>query len=103
MPDQPQTQQQAHQISEAAITAAAVVSTNIEYIKGDIADIKQAIKELSGAYPTKAEFAALGLKVDDHERRTRTLEQNMWKWVGIASVLSPLLLSGLGQVIKLID
>jgi hypothetical protein len=87
-------------VAKEAAISAAVVSTNIDYIKRDIAEIKENMKDVLGRFVTQQDFAE-HIKVDvDHEERIRTIEQNMWKWIGASSVAGALISSILGVVIK---
>lgn len=80
--------------AEAASIAAALIKTtaestatalNIQYIQKDILEIKQSLKDINTLYVTQTEFVE-HLKDDaDHELRIRTIEQSMWKWLGIST------------------
>lgn len=47
---------EAVRLASIAATNAASVSKDIEYIKKDLSEIKQAIKDITGVYVTQVEF-----------------------------------------------
>lgn len=65
---------------ESEITKIALIGNNIEYIKKDVVEIKQSIKELGTIYPTKVEFDDFKELVD---KRLKHLEDQdrLWKWL----------------------
>lgn len=67
----------------AESTATAM---NIAQIQKDLGEIKQSLKEMAGIFVSKIEFTEVVKVQEDHERRTRLLEQNMWKLIGVSSV-----------------
>lgn len=69
-------------------TSIALINNNISFIQSDVKEIKQSIKELSGVFVTKSEHLEILKVQEDHEHRTRAIEQNMWKYVGIYSAVS---------------
>lgn len=76
-------------MSESEKTKIAVIATNIDYIKKDISDIKQCVRELSGIYITKAEADDLKETVD---LRIKQLEKssNLWRFLSpaLATIIS---------------
>ena len=98
------------QMAREAASAAALIkataestatSINISNIKGDISEIKQSIKELGGVFATKVEYAEVVKVQVDHEARTRALEQSMWKYIGIYSVITVIVTIVLPIVLRL--
>lgn len=93
-------------VAETALAAAnvssAVLANNVEYIKSDITEIKQTLKEMTGTFVTKGEFIEVMKVQQDHEVRTRAIEQNMWKWMGMATVLSSVVGIVVGFILKYI-
>ena len=82
--------------AEAASIAAALIKTtaestatalNIQYIQKDILEIKQTLKDINTSYVSTSEFAEHILTDNDHENRIRAIEQNMWKWMGMSTIL----------------
>ena len=74
-----------------AAAANAIVSTDIGYIKRDIAEIKQSFKEITGVFATQASVIELTEMVN---RRFHKLENNnFYKWVlpGFAAFMAVLL------------
>lgn len=72
-------------------TAIALFTNDLGYIKKDIAEIKQSVKELAGVYPTKAEFATLAQRVVDLENGGK-----LWK------ALAPVIGAVVGSVITVL-
>ena len=66
----------------ATSAAAALVGKDIEYIKRDIGDIKQALKEQNNIFVSQQEHGELSKKVDDHEQRIRIMERYVWIAIG---------------------
>lgn len=60
-------------------TRIALINNNIDYMRADITEIKQSIKELAGVYPTKEELKVVSDKVIALESKS-----NLWK------VISPI-------------
>ncbi len=64
------------------------MSVHFSYLRRDIDEIKASLKILSVGFVSRTDFEE-HLKADeDHESRIRSLEKNMWKWVGASSVIS---------------
>lgn len=87
----------------SAVTAAAnaaVVQTDIGYIKKDIAEIKQAVRDMPGIFLTVNEFKEHTKISDDHEKRIRVIEENMWKWIGISSIATAVAMMVISYVLK---
>ncbi len=68
----------------------AVMAKNIDSIKIDVSEVKQTLKELFGVFVTKIEFTDVSKIQVDHESRIRVIEANMWKWLGMSSVIASL-------------
>jgi len=92
----------ANTVAQAAATAAQAVSTaatiantvtdiKLGYIQRDVGEIKQSLKEMSGVFATKIETVEMSKIQVDHESRIRTIEQNMWKGIGLFSFISSLI------------
>ena len=77
-------------------------SINISYIQKDMADVKQSLKEITGMYVTNKDFADYIKTSDDHENRIRKMEENMWRWVGISSVVASVITAVSTFLLKLI-
>lgn len=75
-------------VATAAASANSSMATDINWMKGSLKGIESKIDGLSGVYVTHVEFIDVVRIQEDHEKRTRLLEQNVWKWTGIGSVLS---------------
>jgi hypothetical protein len=73
-------------------TKIALIGNNVEYIKKDLAEIKQSVKDLAGVYVTRVEVEDIRKAVDI---RVLALENsnNLWKW------LSPTLGAVMGAAI----
>lgn len=87
----------------SAVTAAAnaaVVQTDISYIKKDVAEIKAALRDMSGTFVVRGEHEDVLKNISDHESRLRTIEENMFKYLGIAAVVSAILTIAIGAVIN---
>lgn len=98
-------------VSDAAYAAAkvssesatnATVTVDIAYIRRDIGELKTAVRELGGQFPTKAEFVELVKSGADREVRIRSLEQNQWKAIGMASVVSAVLSIVIAYLLKFV-
>lgn len=87
------------------------VAVHLAYIRRDIdeikvnqdknnLDLKESIKDLKNGFVTHTEFAETEKITDDHENRIRTIEKNMWKWIGMSSIISSF---GGGIIIALIE
>lgn len=92
---------------ENAIAAAATAASNaasvqkdIEYIKKDIGEIKNAVKEMTMSFVTQAAFQDTANTATDHEKRLRLIEENMWKWVGIGTIVSVVVTTVIATIIK---
>lgn len=80
-------------------TGGDSVSVHLSYIRRDIdqirtdltknsQEVKGAIDELRNAYVTRQDYNE-HLKADeDHENRIRIIEKNMWRQIGVSSILS---------------
>ncbi len=55
----------------------AVMRTNIDYIKRDIGEIKDSIKNMGNVFVSRAEFLEVTTIQKDHETRTRDLEDTI--------------------------
>src|SRR5258708_15781791 len=77
--------------ASAAAMANIGVNKDIEFIKGNLSEIKETLKELSGYYATKTDVIEIGKIQVDHEARLRNMEQSIWKFIGTASAVSGLL------------
>lgn len=67
------------------------MNIHLSYIRRDVDEIKIILKDIKSDYVTRDDFAEHAKIVQDHEIRIRTLEKNMWKWVGASSAISALL------------
>lgn len=71
----------------AADVVSATMGKDISYIQKDISEMKMSLKEIAIGYVTVADFKD-HLRIDtDHENRLRTLEQAMWKNIGLSSTI----------------
>lgn len=69
-------------------TSSDPMSVHLWYVRRDISEIKGTLSDLKNGYVTRTDFDE-HLKTDaDHESRIRTLEKNMWKWIGASSIIS---------------
>lgn len=98
-------------ITDEAAKAAALVKTTVEstatalyiqQIQKDVLEIKISLKELSSNSVSRAEYNELVKIQVDHETRTRNIEQNMWKWIGISSGMSAILATIIPFISKLL-
>lgn len=87
-------------LASDAVKAAQLIKTtaeqtatsiNISYIQKDMVEVKQTLKEMIGVFVTTKDFAEHEKRVDDHEVRIRTLEEGMWKLVGVSSIIASII------------
>lgn len=97
---------QKNNISEVSKSDFAVMGNDISYIKKDIGEIKESIKDISKQHITRAEFVefveSFNRTSTDHERRLRIIEENMWKWVGMSIVFSSVMAIGISVLVKML-
>lgn len=80
----------------------AIISNDISWMKKSLAGIEITLKEMTGAFVTSIRFGEFERDAQDRETRIRALEQNMWKLVGMTSVITTIITISLGFVLKLI-
>ena len=61
-----------------------ILCTNFAQVQKDIGEIKVVIKENNG----------------DHEIRIRSIEKNMWKWMGVLLIIPPIVTIGIAFFIN---
>lgn len=66
----------------AAEVTRAIVGSDISYIKKDIAEIKEVLKNQELGQVSKEEFKIQQEMSKDHENRVRSIESNVLKWMG---------------------
>ncbi len=79
----------------------AIISNDISWMKKSLSGIEIALKEMSGTFVTSIRFAEFENEAKDREARIRAIEQNMWKFIGSASVISAGLSIAVAFVLKL--
>lgn len=83
-------------------TQNAVMGADITRIKEDIKEIKDNMKDVSKQYVTLGDFSEAQKAALDRETRLRVLEQNMWRQVGMSSVIASVIAVIITIVIKVI-
>ncbi len=63
-------------------------SVHLSYIRRDIDTINAKLDNLTNGYVTKADFEEHQKIDQDHEERIRTIEQELWKYIGFSSAIS---------------
>jgi anti-sigma-K factor RskA len=67
------------------VTKLAVMGTNLEYIKKDIAEIKQSVRDLSNVYATQ-------VSLDELKKEVSAIKNSngLWKWAApaIAAIIA---------------
>jgi len=85
----------AAQKAEQAAVSSALIQNDITYIKRDIGNIFETLKEQGNTFVKQPEHNEVLSSIKDHEDRIRTIEQNMWKQIGYSSVISAIASAGL--------
>lgn len=66
-----------------------------EKVESGLSGVGQKIIDLEAKiemkYATKDDLTEIKTTQQDHENRTRSIEQNMWKWIGAMTVASAVL------------
>ncbi len=107
------TAQQAADLATAAAQTATILATktaettasmqkDISWIRDILTELKTDFKGISASFTSKSAFVELEKQVDDHEKRIRTIEENMWKWLGVASVVTSVITIIIGILTKAI-
>ena len=87
----------------SAVTAAAnaaTVQNDITWMKKSLTGIEQTLKDMNSAFVTQSAFQDTANTTTDHEKRLRTIEENMWKWIGIFTILSVALSTTVATIVK---
>ncbi len=81
-------------------TTTEGIAIHLGYISRNLAELNKKMDAVQNSTVGRDEWAN-HLKADeDHEARIRILEQNMWKQIGMASIIASVVAVGITLVIK---
>ena len=75
-------------LSKQLARVEKTVESGLSGVGQKIIDLEEKIEK---KYATKDDLNDIKTTQQDHENRTRSIEQNMWKWIGAMSVVSAVL------------
>ena len=78
-------------------TAIAVVATDTSWMKKSLAGIEETLRVISSDFVSNSRFLESEKNQDDMEKRLRVIEENMWKWIGSASVIGAISTTEIGR------
>ena len=101
------TEKQKNEVSNAAQLIRQTAETtatalNIQYIQRDIQEIKQSIKETNDKAVSRVEFNEVVAVQEDHEKRTRSLEESRYKVVVLTGTITGFLSIAGSYIISLL-
>ena len=73
----------------------AIISNDITWIKGSLAEIKDMLKSIDGNFLSRVEFTPIHDSIIDYHRRVDEIQKTIFIWIGalmLLSVISPILL-----------
>lgn len=85
-----------------AATSIALIANDSTWIKNSLTEIKNSLNFMSGTLATKLELGEVTKTINDHEQRIRGIEKSMFKWLGMASVISSVIGVGVAFLLKFI-
>ena len=83
-------------------TAIAVVATDTSWMKKSLAGIEETLGAISSDFVSNSRFLESEKNQDDMEKRLRVIEENMWKWIGSASVIGAISTTVVGYLMKVL-
>lgn len=84
-------------------TINALIQKDITYMRGDIGEIKQTLKDQALLAATKAELTELEKRVDSNAESIKSIQKFQWIAMGglaILSFLAPIILSSFNLIAK---
>jgi len=96
------TAKTATELASKTAETTAVINTNIEWMKQSLAGIETTLKEMNNMFVNRVEFTEVVRVQDDHENRTRVIEQSIWKWMGVSSAIATIFTIIMSFVLKVI-